>query len=134
MIITEMFYYVPYERIEIFLSKENVPHTEIIGNGYDSMGVIEPNAARLRGNKKTTEGMRVNTNQLSVNLLVTTVVVFWIYLLFIYPENKNKALKSELELLKKVSTEAANNSSRPTSDMFTEAKAVTEEILKNSHL
>lgn len=45
LLIIELFFYVPYEKIEMFRSDQNVPHTEIIGNGYTSLYEIKYNEA-----------------------------------------------------------------------------------------
>ena len=100
LVIIELFFYVPYEEIEIFRSDQNVPHTEIIGNGYMSLDEIRKDKAWLADNKRTVTGKRVDSGQLVTNLFMTIVSALYMYLI-IYSGDKNNALKSEYELLQR---------------------------------
>ena len=84
LIIVELFFYVPYNDIQIFKSKQNVPHTEIVGSGYAKMADISNNNAYMENNERTSSGKIVNTSQLFMNVSITTVVAIAIY--FILPK------------------------------------------------
>ena len=99
LIIIELFFYVPYERIEIFRSKQNVPHTEITGNGYLSIGEIRKDAVQIEYGDSTATGKRVDSGQLAINLFVTTMTAVLIYFIFIYSNDKTRAF--EVDTLKK---------------------------------
>ncbi len=104
--IIELFFYVPYEKIEIFRSDKNVPHTEIIGNGYMPLDEIRHDKAWLADNKRTATGKRVDSRQLVTNLFMTTISALYMYFILIYPDDRAKALeiddlKKENEMLNK---------------------------------
>lgn len=101
LLIIELFFYVPYEKIEIFRSDQNVPHTEIIGNGYTSLYEIKYDEAWLAINERTTTGKRVDFGQMALNLFSTTMVIILIYIAFIYSENKCQSIEAENELLQR---------------------------------
>ena len=81
LIVTELFFCVPYNRIQIFISNQNVPHSEIIGSGYTTMNDISNDNAYVRINNKTTSGKTVNTSQLFMNVSITTALAIVIYFL-----------------------------------------------------
>ena len=81
LIIVELFFYVPYHNIEIFVSKQNVPHTEIVGNGYTTMDDISSNNACFNEKETASSGKTVNTPQLFLNVSITTVLAIVIYFL-----------------------------------------------------
>ena len=101
LLIVELFFYVPYEKIEIFRSDQNVPHTEIVGNGYTTLDEIKYDVAWLANSERTTTGKRVDSGQLATNLFSTTAGAVFIYLVFIYSEDKNRSAKTENELLQR---------------------------------
>ena len=88
LVIIELFFCVPYHNIQIFKSKQNVPHTEIIGSGYTTMANITNDDAYVKKNENTNSGKRVDTSQLFVNVSITTGLAVAIYFLFFH-ENKN---------------------------------------------
>lgn len=94
LIIIELFFYVPYHNIQIFKSKQNVPHTEIIGSGYTTMANITNDDAYVKKNENTNSGKRVDTSQLFVNVSITTGLAVAIYFLFFH-ENKKNCRKSD---------------------------------------
>ena len=83
LLIVELLCFVPYQRIEIIKSKQNVPHTEIIGNGYSTIIEISNSYAKFYGNSQTATGKRVDTPQIILNAVLTTLVAAAIYFLFI---------------------------------------------------
>lgn len=90
IIIAELFFYVPYNKIQIFRTKNNVPHTETIGSGYTSMADIEDNNANFQEKAYTSsEGKIVNTSQLAINVSATTIVAVAIYFLLKKNDNVN---------------------------------------------
>lgn len=101
LLIIELFFYVPYEKIVIFLSDKNVPHTEIIGNGYETLDDIRYDNVFPINNGKTATGKRVDSGQLLINLSATTIIALFVYLIFIYSGDKSKVLQSEFELLQR---------------------------------
>ena len=90
LIVTELFFFVPYNRIQIFISNQNVPHTEIIGSGYTTMSDISNDNSYVSINKKTTSGKIVNTSQLFLNVSITTVLTIVIYFLMKKNEEVNE--------------------------------------------
>ena len=87
LIVTELFFYVPYHKIQVFRSNQNVPHTEIVGSGYATMINIEWSAATFsQSSAKSNVGKRVNTPQILINVSVTTVLAVAIY--FLLKENE----------------------------------------------
>ena len=89
LIVIELFFYVPYHKIQIFITENNVPHTEIIGSGYATMEDIERDKA-LTGtvSKSRTSGKRVDTLQLFMNVSITTIVAVGLYFLLQKSEKK----------------------------------------------
>ena len=81
-IIIQMNYFVPYERVLIFRSEQNVPHSEVIGNGYASMKTIKYDNIQMDG--WNGEGRIVDKEQLAINLALTTFVAVAVYFLFIF--------------------------------------------------
>ena len=80
-IILELFFCVPYHKIQIFVSSQSVPHTEIVGSGYTTMLDISNDDARFRSNDYPNIGKKVNTPQLFMNVSTTTFLVVAIYFL-----------------------------------------------------
>ena len=89
LIVTELFFYVPYNNIQIFKTGQNVPHTEIVGSGYATMANISYDNAYIQNNERTSTGKIVNTSQLFMNVSVTTVLAIAIYFLL----QKNEEVK-----------------------------------------
>ena len=83
LIIIELFFFVPYHSIQIFRTKQNVPHTEIIGSGYTTMAEIERNRAFIQGTNISNMGKKVNTPQLFMNVSITTVLAVGLYFLLL---------------------------------------------------
>ncbi len=81
LIIIELFFYVPYHRIQISNSEQNVPHTVIIGSGYETMDGISIRSAYTSYAGDTRSGERVNTPQLFMNVSITTIIAAAIYFL-----------------------------------------------------
>ena len=94
LIVTELFFCVPYHRIQIFRTKQNVPHTEIIGSGYTTMAEIENSYTYISGKYTSDVGKRVNTPQMFMNVSITTALAVAIYFLM----KKNDEVK-ELPIL-----------------------------------
>lgn len=106
LLIVELFLYVPYEKIEVFRSKQNVPHTQVVGNGYASIQIIQNNSATIDGDEWTTTGKRLDSSQVIINVSITTALAVIIYFLFIYKktnsaEAPDNAFKESLNSLKK---------------------------------
>ena len=80
LIIIELFFCVPYHRIQIFRTNQNVPHTEIVGSGYATMFEISDDDARIVSRNSNT-GKIVNTPQLLMNVSITTALAVAIYFL-----------------------------------------------------
>lgn len=95
MLVIELLCCVPYERIEIFRSEQNVPHTEIIGSGYSSIIEISSNDAYMYSNQSTSSGKRVNTPQLATNLIVTTFVMAVLYFMLVVRKKKPDQASSD---------------------------------------
>lgn len=87
LIIIELFFYVPYHNIQVFKSKQNVPHTEIMGSGYSTMSEISKDNAYIKNNENTNSGKRVDTSQVFINVSITTGLAVVVYFLFLH-ENK----------------------------------------------
>ena len=85
LMIVELFFYVPYERIEVFISKQNVPHTEIIGNGYASLSYIDGYPSK---EKTSIEAKRVDVPRLLTSVTATTLVAAAIFFLFIINDER----------------------------------------------
>lgn len=95
IIVTELFFCVPYQRMQIFVSNQNVPHTEIVGSGYATMTDITDDYAYLSSNQYTSNtGKRVNTPQLFMNVSITTILALGLYFLL----QKNEKVKEMPEL------------------------------------
>lgn len=97
LLVIELFFYVPYERIEIFRSNQNVPHAEIIGSGYTTIEEISSDTAYLDKNNKIATGKRVNTPQLMINVVFTTLLFIAIYFVSFY-KNKTKSKSTNTQL------------------------------------
>lgn len=92
LIITELFFCVPYHNIQVFKSSQNVPHTEIIGSGYSTIFDISDNDAFIYEHENTSSGKRVNTPQTFINVSVTTLLTVTIYFLFLHKKKKPVAV------------------------------------------
>lgn len=90
LIITELFFYVPYHNIQIFKTNQNVPHTEIVGSGYTTMDDITRDNACIQNGNRTSTGKIVNTPQLFLNVSITTVLAIVIYFLLQKDEKVNE--------------------------------------------
>ena len=88
LIIIELFLCVPYHTIQVFKSKQNVPHTEIVGSGYSTISDISSSDAYVFANRDTSIGKRVNTAQVFINVTVTTFLAVAIYFLFLHKKKK----------------------------------------------
>lgn len=96
LIITELLFCVPYNRIEVFRSEQNVPHIEIIGNGYTSILEIRNDVASVEGKEWTATGKRVDRLQLLINITLTTLIAAALYFIFPFRKktNASKTIKS----------------------------------------
>lgn len=94
LIITELFFCVPYHSIQIFKTNQNVPHTEIVGNGYATMEEISNDRVNMVYRDKIGSGKIVDTSQLFMNVSITTALAVAIYFLM----KKNEEVK-ELPIL-----------------------------------
>ncbi len=89
LIVIELFFCVPYQSIQIFRTKQNVPHTEIIGSGYAAMFEISDDDARITGDNYSSSGKIVNTSQIFINVSITSALAIAIYFLL----QKNEAIE-----------------------------------------
>lgn len=97
LIATELFFYVPYHSIQVFLSKQNVPHTEIIGSGYTTMADITRDDTYIEKNKNISDvGKKVNTSQIFINVSITTVLAVAIY--FLLPKKEKKIVEENVPI------------------------------------
>ena len=87
-LIMELFCFVPYEKIEVFRSEQNVPHTEIIGSGYTNIVDIGKDDATVEGNAWTAIGKITDTPQLAINVSCTTLIFIAVYFLFLYKKKR----------------------------------------------
>ena len=87
-LIMELFCFVPYEKIEVFRSEQNVPHTEIIGCGYASIFDIEKDDSTVECNAWTATGKRTDASQLAINVSCTTLIFIAVYFLFLCKKKK----------------------------------------------
>ncbi len=88
MIIIELFFCVPYHNIQILRSSQNVPHTEITGNGYSTIFDIADSVAYIYAHENMSLGKKVNTPQIFINISITTAIFVAIYFLFIHKKKK----------------------------------------------
>ena len=88
-IIVELVFCVPYHNIQMFVSRENVPHSEIIGSGYTTMYDITTDNAYVNKTFGSATGKIVNTTQIFINVSITTILAIAIYLLL----KKNEAIE-----------------------------------------
>lgn len=80
LIIIELFFCVPYNRVQIFISTQNVPHTEVVGNGYSTMSEIGLEYTQKYGrNEGRMSAKQVNTPQLFMNISITTFLAVAMY-------------------------------------------------------
>jgi hypothetical protein len=91
LIVIELFFYVPYHKIQIFVSDQNVPHTAITGSGYSTIFDIADSDVYVY---RKASGKRVDTSQIFINVSTTTIVAAAIYFLL----RKNRRIK-EMPLL-----------------------------------
>jgi hypothetical protein len=102
LIIVELFYYVPYNNIQIFRSKENVARTVIVGSGYTTIDEITKDTVcfdekNIYSYMKPSEvGKIVNTSQLTLNVSITTILAIAIY--FLFQKNKRQKDKEAKEI------------------------------------
>ena len=98
LIIIELFVCVPYNKIQIFISTQNVPHTEIVGNGYSTMSELGLEYTQKYGrNEGRMSATRVNTPQLFMNISITTILAVAIYFLLQKDEKINNIPELDFE-------------------------------------
>ena len=93
LIVVELFFYVPYHNIQIFKSKQKVPHTVVVGSGYASMSNIKKDKAYTAERyplAPSEVGKTVNTPQIFMNVSITTVLAIVTYLLMQKEEQVNE--------------------------------------------
>ena len=99
--IVELFIYVPYNAIMVVVSEEQVPHAEIIGSGYSTVFDIQESEVRLENQVRYVNkndlgyGKRVNAQQLTFNITLTTIIATAIYFLFIFKKEAKRQHKQE---------------------------------------
>lgn len=87
LMVAETRYVVPYERVEIFTSNQNVPHTEVLESGYTTYkNALSKPIKAIKNRKDQSTGTRINNKQLTVNLLSTTAL--FAFVLFITKDKK----------------------------------------------
>ena len=110
-IILELFFCVPYHRIQTFVSNQNVPHTEIVGSGYATMFEISGDTARIvSGNSRA--GKRVNTPQLFMNVSITTFLAVAMYFLLQKNEKVKEMPMLDVDALAFATTEEVEQAKR----------------------
>lgn len=92
ILLSELLFFVPYEKIEIFRSEQNVPHITVIGNGYTDIFSISKDNAVLQNKDRTATGKRVNTTQIITNIFATTVIAAAVYFLYTHKNEANNDL------------------------------------------
>ena len=102
LIVTELFFCVPYHEIQIFRTKNNVSRTEIIGSGYATMDDIKWDYAYISSNRYTSEpGKIVDTPQLLINVSITTFLAVAIYFLLRQQKPKQTIENNTDELIER---------------------------------
>lgn len=99
VLLIESFLCVPYERIEIFRSNQNVPHTEITGSGYATLSDISSDSVVMGNSGFNATGRRVDTSQVLINLVFTTIVFVAIYFIFLHKKKDDKPKYRQLSIL-----------------------------------
>lgn len=128
LIVTELFFFVPYHSIQIFRTNQNVPHTEIIGSGYSTMENITSYSVNFSKNKYTSDiGKIVNTSQLFMNVSITTVLAVAIYFLLQKKEEVSKTQDIETDNITFTDEEL---NEMPVLDVNSLAFAIEEEIVE----
>lgn len=89
LIVTELFYFVPYHDIDIFISNQNVPHTVITNCGYMTMDDMRYNYRQFDNKRNIISDRVVNTPQLIINVSITTLLAAAIFFLL----QKNEKVK-----------------------------------------
>ena len=94
-----MIYFVPYEEAIVYLSKQNVLHREVIGNGYASIYEISDSETKV-GNGSGIRSKTVDTPQLITNIVLSTIIAGATYFLFIFKKEKKSISVNEQEFKK----------------------------------
>ena len=98
LIIIELFFCVPYNRVQIFISTQNVPHTEVVGNGYSTMSEIGLEYTQKYGrNEGRMSAKQVNTPQLFMNISITTFLAVAMYFILQKDEKINNIPELDFE-------------------------------------
>lgn len=92
LIMFESIFCVPYHRIQIFRSNQNVPHTEIVGSGYATIYEIESSRGYMSNSDTSSIGKIVNTPQLFMNVSITTFLAVAMYFIL---QNNEKVKEGE---------------------------------------
>lgn len=74
LMIIECVFLVPYDLIEIFRSKQNVPHLIVTGSGYTDVFDIERNTANLGSKDTVASGKRLSSARMMFNIFITTAL------------------------------------------------------------
>ncbi len=99
VLLAELFLCVPYEKIEIFRSNQNVPHIAITGSGYASLSNIASDSAFMGNGNLIAAGKRVSTSQLLTNLVFTTIVFVAVYFMLLHKKRNDKPKYRQLSFL-----------------------------------
>jgi hypothetical protein len=96
LIVTELFFCVPYHKIQTLKSEQNVPHVVTIGSGYTTMYDVANDTAHIGS-----IGKIVNTPQLLINVSITTFLAVAIYFLLRQQKTKQTIENNTDELLER---------------------------------
>lgn len=100
LIVTELFFYVPYHNIQIIRTQQNVPYTVITGSGYATMADITNDNANVDMKesqwKSSGNGKTVNTSQIYLNVSITTILATGLY--FLLQREEKKIIEDNLQM------------------------------------
>lgn len=107
-LILQMMYFLPYEKVAILISAQNVPHTIVMETGYTSLTELQNDTYdSVYEVEKIKEfdivSKRINTSQLATNIALTTgiltIIYLAIYFLFLYNKEKKKPIITKTEVV-----------------------------------
>lgn len=101
VIILQMIYFVPCKKMIMRLSNDGTSHLNTIGNSYATIFEIEKSFKVNEEDGKQATCKTIDTQQLFINTMLTTIIAGAIYFLFLYKNDKKSSViaKTETEVV-----------------------------------
>ena len=87
VLLIQLFFFVPYGKYKVFMSKQNVPHTQLIETAYSSLLDEYYNSYGLQKDANSTTAKpiyttyKLNVSQFMIQIIITTLIFGSLYLI-----------------------------------------------------